>query len=194
MPTSRTLARATRALAALAALAVLTVTAAPAAAQRPTPLALGVWTEFSWFDGVGSFTDPSGGFFLDAVQPVRLRLTDAFSAGDAFDLFVNGVWALGTPDVASDEGVDAATGAAAWADPRLSRGMLTLGAGRHALTIQLRSAAEGWTYGSGFVRADLVEAPVTTVPEPATTALLGAGLLALGGAAARRRRACEAGR
>jgi hypothetical protein len=83
--------------------------------------------------------------------------------------------------------VQAGTGAAAWADPRLSRGALTLGPGRYTLTLQLRTAAEGWDYGSGFLRADLIDAPSTTVPEPATWTLLGAGLLALAGHAARRR-------
>jgi hypothetical protein len=185
-------ARVRRALAA-AALVLCALPAAAHAQPAPRPLALGEWVEFSWWDGVGSVAEPGDGFLLDLLQPVRLRLTDAFSAGDAFDLFVNGTLALSTPTVAGDDAVDAATGDAAWADARLSRGALVLGPGRHVLTVGVRETAPGWDYGSGFLRADLAaDVPPTTVPEPATVVLLGAGCVAVG-AVARRRRAATGG-
>lgn len=189
----RTFRPAASALRTLALAAALSLSPTVARAQDPVALAPGMWAEFSWFDGVGSFTDPTGGFLLDVLRPVRVRVTDAFSAGDAFDLFVNGAWRLSTDEVASNDAVQAGTGDAAWADPRLSRGALTLGPGRYTLTLQVRAAAEGWDYGSGFLRADLIDEPTTTVPEPATTALLGSGLLALAAGAVRRRRAAQAG-
>ena len=58
-----------------------------------------------------------------------------------------------------------------------------------ALGISRLAPPAGVVYQQGSVRFDQVSVtPVSTVPEPSTYALLGTGLCALGGIAARRRR------
>jgi PEP-CTERM motif len=117
-----------------------------------TPLDTPPWT----------FTSPGGG--------TNLNVTDAFAAGDRFEIFDFGV-SIGftsAPNVTGDCGGDPG---ACLLDPDISKGLFLLTAGDHSITLVPTEALEGG--GSGFLRIDNA-----TVPEPATLILLGSGLLA----------------
>jgi hypothetical protein len=161
--------------------------------RAQAPLVPGMWTVFEWFLGAGPVD--GAGFLLEAAQPTRLRVTDDGATGDAFDLFVNGALLAATPSVPGGVLTDAFDGDAAWKAPGLSRAELVLDPGRYTITLAVREVGSGYTFGEGYVRADAVlPAPPTppqgpsVVPEPATVASLGTGLLFLASAARRRSR------
>jgi hypothetical protein len=154
-----------------------------AAAQQP--LTFGVWERFEWFDGVGP-TDGLGFSFQSLLQ-TRIRVTDAFFAGDAFNVFVNGSLFAQTPGVAATGGnADIDTGDEAWAEPSLSKVDFVLSPGIYTITLGVRQDA-GFMTGEGFLRADEVRTPIdTVVPEPATVALMATGLAGVALVARRR--------
>jgi hypothetical protein len=160
---------------------------APAAAQLP--LVPGGWALFEWFLGPGPVD--GAGFLLDATQRTRVRVTDAGITGDAFDVFVGGALAAATPSLPGGALTGLFDGDAAWAEPTLSKGELFLAPGQYLITIALREAGSGVSFGEGFIRADA--APLTppvpgVVPEPAPLALLAGGMAALALLARRARR------
>ena len=160
---------------------LLLALAAPAPVVAQVPLPLGSWVSFEWFLAPGP-ADGSG-FTVGSAEQVRLRVTDAFVTGDAFDVFANGVLLFSTPSVPGGLS-GATTGDAAWADPSLSKGEAILAPGAYLITIDVREAAAGFPAGEGFIRADRV---VSAVPEPATVALVASGLAVVAAAARRRR-------
>lgn len=142
----------------------------------------GGWTEFS-FEGVGSSWSES--FTFSILGDAWLAVTDAFLSGDRFEFFVNGV-SVGLTSMPTTEGDQISSNFdTAFADPRWSSAELMLMAGNYEITgstilspfgsggaaIRLSSNSLG---GPGF------EPPVSTVPLPATGALLLIGLLGLG--------------
>ena len=127
------------------------------------------WQSFSW-DGLG-FTTPS--FLLSG--PATIDLTDRYIIGDQFSLY-DGATLLGTTSDTYWDGLPSgcSTGDACWANPFVSKGSFLLGVGSHSLRIKVVDTAPRYPSGSGFIRATS-----TSVPEPGSLALLGAGLLGL---------------
>jgi len=177
-------------------LVLLSGVAAPAASYAGAIAFENFW-EFG-FDGVGFATgcapaDPAGGFcitssgtstsFLDTppwtftapAGGATLTVTDAFEAGDRFQVFdFNANLGLTSAPVGSaDCGDDPVP---CLADPNISKGLFPLAPGNHSITIYSLSDFAG----SGYLQ-------VSAIPEPTTLLVF-----SLGGAAAllavRRRR------
>jgi hypothetical protein len=153
----------------------------PASAQLS--LSPGVWTSFQWFDVDGLIDDPLDGFFLSFLDPVRVRVTDAFQSGDAFDVLIDGALRLATASVPGGIDTGAAAGDAAWADPRLSKGEFVLEPSGHQLDIRVRVDG-GFEFGEAFIQVT----PLQVIPEPVTLLLVGSGLVGVAGTAWRSRR------
>jgi len=168
-----------------AALAAIGLAPAPAAAQI-APLASGSWQMFSWFVVNGDGTDPveGDGFGVESDQQIRLRITDAGDAGDAFTLLVNGSPFAFTPSVGY-ESIGAFDGDEAWGDGRFSQLELFLDPGRYTIALLVREDA-GFGYGDGFIRWDSVGG-VSVAPEPGTVLLMATGLVGTALVARRRR-------
>ena len=164
--------------------------AAPAA--RGGAISEGIFYEFGFSDAgvlatgcdpadpAGPFCIPSSGTptqFLDAsswtftapAAGATVTVVDAFLSGDQFQLFDSGLAGglTSLPGAPSDCGDDPVP---CLADPSMSHGTFTLGAGAHALSIEATVSAGG---GSAYLRWD-------AVPEPSTLGLLGFALAALG--------------
>lgn len=169
--------------------ALLALGLLPGAARAQEVLVPGGWQLFEWLLGVGPVQGE--GWTIAASERMRLRVTDAFVSGDAFDVFVNGTLRTSTPAVAGGTDTGAATGDAAWGDARLSHRELFLDPGQYTVTLAVRVAASGFDYGEGFLRLDRAPddpPPVDVVPEPAIVTLVAGGLLAMAALIGRRRR------
>lgn len=131
---------------------------------------------FEFVGGTGWIDNPADGYQVTLTGSTRIDLTDRLMIGDQYRLFVNGV-AMMTTSTPSNylDGVQTGTTTfdQAWANPFLSKGSLYLSAGTYDLDIQAIRVASGVDYGSGYIRA-------TSVPEPSTLLMLGAGILGLG--------------
>jgi hypothetical protein len=167
--------------------------AGPASA---TVIAGDTWYEFSFTDAgvpalgcdpadpAGSFCVPSSGtptslappppWEIVLAEPGSFTLTDAFLAGDRFDVFDFGNLIGGTsaPTLGANCGDDPAD---CLADPEISSGVFLLAAGNHALTIVPSESLLGG--GVGYFR---VGTEVAVIPEPGSLAWLGMGALFLG--------------
>ena len=131
---------------------------------------------FEFTGGTGWIDNPADGYQLTLTGSTRIDLTDRLMIGDQYRLFVNGVALMttSTPSIWLD-GIQTGTTTfdQAWANPFLSKGSLYLTAGTYDLDISVIRVASGVNYGSGYIRA-------TSVPEPSTLLMLGAGILGLG--------------
>lgn len=166
-----------------------------AAAAQAGPIAFDTYLQFS-FETAGAAVagcapdDPGGGFcvpssgtptaFLDApawtfnagAGGATLTVTDAFLAGDVFQVFDFGV-PLGLTSAPVD-GVDCGDDpVVCLATAGMSSGVFALGAGAHSLTLLASQAPGG--LGTGYLQ---VAAAVAAVPEPASIALVLAALVA----------------
>ncbi len=152
-------------------------------------ISLGDWHEFSFTrpgvaavgcapaDPAGNFCIPSSGTpssFLDAppwtftsALDMVLAVTDAFLSGDRFSIldFNSPIQLTSAPVLGADCGDDPVV---CLATPGMSTAILKLTAGPHSLTI-VPTASDG---GSAFLK-------VSAVPEPATYALMSAGIVLL---------------
>jgi hypothetical protein len=104
------------------------------------------------------------------AEPVTLKVTDAFSRGDQFDVFVNSVLSFTTALVPAGEG-SVSNPDLAFADPTYSHGSVLLEAGSYSVDIFV--AASPWESGGAYVGFE------SGVPEPATWLLAVPGLALL---------------
>ena len=156
-----------------------------AATAYAVPIAVGQWYEFG-FLGTGGDPLLTGAGTVPGVLSIQvgdppwtftcattceLTVTDGFQAIDQFELFDFGT-SLG--DTSAPSGDPAHTCGndelACLADPQMSHGEFLLAAGDHSITGTHLIGRPGAAF---FI--------VSAVPEPATLALLGAGLLMLVG-------------
>ena len=153
-----------------------TVVASPAHALLIDP-SLGL-TDFVFdFGGVGSSATFSGDDTLEITLagPVEfdVHVEDCCVVGDEWDLIVNGTgaaWDIITSGDGSENGM-AAIGAAGTYFEALAT--VTLGAGSHTLDLLQTAGISGGAW--------INVSAVRDVPEPLTTALVGLGLIGLGG-------------
>jgi hypothetical protein len=160
-----------------------------------SPLTLGIWSQFGFSiagtpatgcdpaDPSGPFCLPSSGtpttflgvppWTFNSVGSSLLTVTDAFAAGDRFQIFDFGasIGLTSLPVGSSDCGDDPVPCLAA---ANISHGQFLLASGPHSLTIiPTLAPTDG---GSGYL---IVNAATTPVPEPATYVLLSCSLFAL---------------
>ena len=167
-------------------LAIFGLMLAGAANAAVIPLVDGTWHTFFWTT-VGPIDDNADGY--QATVPVGftglLRVVDCCLIGDEFQVFQNpgglafNTSAFGGVDGAGTTGFD---GDSAWLVAELSKGSKIFGDGSWEIDISVSRLALGAPSGAGFIRLDLLP-----IPEPATYAFVGAGLLALVGFARRRK-------
>lgn len=164
---------------------------------RAGPIAADTWYQFSFTDvGLNAAgcdpADPGGAFcFSSSGTPTQfadvpawtftapssgstLTVVDAFSNGDRFEVFDNGL-SLGltsAPGQASDCGDDPVP---CLADAAMSNGSFNLGAGAHSITIVAALSPDG--LGSAYF---FVDAATVNVLEPGSLALFGAGAVVFG--------------
>lgn len=127
--------------------------AAPASVSDVAITVDGGWQAFSW-TGSGEPLDSQGAFTFDAPSAVRLKVTDAYCAGDRFRVFDAGVHIGETPSVPVDVGcLDRQEDPdRTFASPGFSNGSYLLDAGHHAITLQV--IENPWHLGGGFLRVD----------------------------------------
>ena len=140
------------------------------------PLTVGSSPELFRFEGGPGWIDiPLEGYQLTLTGSATINIVDRLMIGDQYQLYVNGGAMMTTSPANYMNGVQTNinTFDQAWANPFLSKGSLDLGPGTYQLDIKAIRVASGVNYGSGYIRA-------TSVPEPSTLLMLGAGILGLG--------------
>jgi hypothetical protein len=115
-----------------------------------------------------TFLDPAPWTFTSGAAGSTLRVTDAFIAGDRFEVFDFGV-SIGLTSLfgIGDCGDDPVP---CFADPTMSQGTFALASGAHSITF---AVAEGG-FGAGYLLLEGDDAP--PVPEPATLLLCATGV------------------
>jgi hypothetical protein len=132
-------------------------------------------------DAVGAFYansaypgDPP--WTYSAATPTAVKITDAFTVGDIFNLYDNGLFVGTTSIVANNGAYYSPDPDVNFTTAELSHGLFILPAGNHSLTIQTYQNATGNTSGVAFFRVD-----AAPVPLPPSAWLLGSSLLGLVG-------------
>lgn len=162
----------------LAAAAFALSALAPTASHADVAITVdGGWYEF-YFNDVGSSFE-EGAFTFTLTDSALLRVTDAWLAGDQFEVFNFGQSLGATPLVAANINLNVNDDYdAAFASPGFSHGSWLLGPGTYSIT--------GTTLVSPFGGGGGAISLVSAVPEPSTLMLALTGL-ALAGVASRRR-------
>ena len=131
------------------------------------------------FESTGTlttFADAPAWTFVSGGSGSTFTVTDAFTSGDRFEIFDFGA-SIGFTSLPVDGAACGDDPVPCLADPNMSHGEFSLGAGAHSITIVLRQG----DFGAGYF---LLE-DGAAVPEPATLTLLATGV---GAALYRRRR------
>ena len=152
----------------------------------PSTIGLGAWYEFGFDpnhsplaagcqpadpsgvpcrDGIGSTFLGNSPWTFTAESLAEMTVTDAFLAGDSFDVFDFGALMGSTPSVATGGADCGLNPSICFSAPGISHASFVLPAGAHSITVGVHEAQ---ILGEGFFRLD-------TVPEPSTfgvTALL----------------------
>jgi hypothetical protein len=128
-------------------------------------------------EGIGVTGNP---VTFAATGEVELKITDAFSPGDMFQVVIDGGTPLNTSTPSGGAGFTVDPDAA-FADPAFSHIGVLLGSGSHTVDVSVIASP----FGAGGAYLEVVSAEAT--PEPAALSLMGGGLLLLG--LLRRRRA-----
>jgi len=122
-------------------------------------------------------------FVIPDASVGTLTVVDAVTAGERFTVFANGV-SLGTTTLQGSSSVNLGYDYdAALANAAFSRGVYTLAAGSYAITGVMLAAEDGINATQGGLRLE-----IAPVPEPASVAMLVAGLGLIGAAVRRRQR------
>jgi len=155
----------------LTAAALTALTAVPVSAATAVTPGSG-WVEFTSDDPGSSFSGEAFTFTLGSGG--TLSVTDAFNAGDRFEIFDLGS-SIGLTSVPGGGAVDVGSDYdAALIDPRLSSAVFLLGAGRHSITGITIDSPFG--DGGAALRVDISDVPI-----PAAGLLLLTGLAGLAG-------------
>ena len=110
------------------------------------------------------------------TTPGVFRITDAFFAGDTFDVYSNGHLILQTSVVAAQPAPGITDPDLAFANPAYSRGSVALGPGSYQLQVFVRDSP--FDSGAGYLS---VISSAAAVPEPAAVSgLMAAAALAIG--------------
>ncbi|MFV0477557.1 MAG: PEP-CTERM sorting domain-containing protein [Parahaliea sp.] len=144
------------------------------------------WTSFC-FDGVGSGAYECGlmpgsignSIELEVTEETELQITDVFSAGDIFEVYIDSMLAFTSSTVADDQTLFELDPELTFASAYFSSGSILLSAGIYSIDIFVASSP--YLAGGGYLRALSV---ATAVPAPSVLGLLVLGLLAI--AASRR--------
>jgi hypothetical protein len=112
-----------------------------------------------------------GGFSFSAPGSYQITVADCCLTGDAFDVWLNGVFAFATPSVVVG-------------GPTLSSADWVVGAGSYIVDIFVRD--NPYAYGAGYLTIGATDLPLST-PEPGSIVLMASGLLVLAGAGKIRR-------
>lgn len=170
------------------------IAGAAAAPLKAAPISTDQWYTFG-FDGVGSSLSSGLGFILGTnppslaapdpawtftnAAPVQLVVSDGFASGDQFSFFDFGVL-IGTTSASTSGDQCNEDITACLADDSFSHGSFLLGPGNHSITGEQIS---------GITGAGFFQIASTTVPEPMSLGLFGAGIAGLAFMRRKRRRA-----
>jgi hypothetical protein len=150
---------------------------------------LDIWNDFAWPPVQGQNSTSNPPWTITTATTTYFVIVDGYNSGDRFEAFDNAV-SLGqttasTTNFSGCVGGDTPTNCLQ--DSNFSHGVFALSAGSHSLTIGVTE--NPWNSGGAWF-AVLSRDPLgSSVPEPATFVLSGAGLLAAAALARRRQRA-----
>jgi hypothetical protein len=153
----------------------MAMTLSPAAVSASALTVGGKWETFFFENGLAPINTPAEGFQITSDAPFSIKITDAWAAGDCFDVKVNNALLFSSPLVANTGLAITNNPDDAYRNPVYSKGMFVLNPGTYQIDITLTQLAKGYPHGAGFIKAG----PVVPVPVPFW--LLGTGLLGLAG-------------